>query len=323
MGMIKINALVACMAACLLAASAGQEAQKADSIGYEQKMVWTTFSSSQPVKEFTARNDALWYATQSGLHEINIIKNKEVQTLKSVDSIPASGITALATDVSGSVWIGTAAGVVLKTEEGYRMFDAKSGLPDNAVNAIAAAKNGSVWIGTKNGACVYKAGVWTTYATAQGLCGNNVHCLAIDDSNVVWFGTDKGISAFDGAKWKTYTTDNGLSWNDTRAIAFDSHKNRIWAAVGDKDINTFDGQSWNVYMDVADGICCIMIDTQSRIWLCSANGIIKFNGDEWISDPKIIGVPAQMVSGMYCDEQGNLWFGTEKGVIRLANPYPF
>jgi ligand-binding sensor domain-containing protein len=77
-------------------------------------------------------------------------------------------------------------------------------------------------------------------------------------------------------------------------------------------------------MEVVEGaIKCIMTDTQSRIWLGTAGGLAKFNGEEWITDQQKIGIPANQTTQMRCDAQGNLWFGMDKGVMRVANPYPY
>ena len=115
----------------------------------------------------------------------------------------------------------------------------------------------------------------------------------------------------------------GLSWNDVKALAQDSRKNVIWAAVGEKDVNCFENGKWNTYMEIQPGITSIMVDTQSRIWFGSETGLLKFNGDEWISDPKQLGIPAAQVFSLHRDNGGNLWFAMESGVVRLANPYPF
>ena len=57
--------------------------------------------------------------------------------------------------------------------------------------------------------------------------------------------------------------------------------------------------------------------------VCSETGLLKFNGDEWITDSKQLGIPAAQVQQLYRDEGGNLWFATETGVVKLNNPYPY
>jgi len=319
---VFMTGIIVCMTASIFAAQRGET--KVDSIIYDQGMQWKTFSSDKPVKAFALQKDVLWIATESGLHSMNIGKGGDKKDLTTIGSIPASSITSLAVDGSGNLWVGTGSGIALKTKDGFKIFSKENGLPDSKVNAVVAAKNGKVWVGTDGGACCYQAGTWSAYTVEKGLCGAKVRGIAIDNNNVVWLGTDKGISAFDGSKWTTHNMNSGLSWNDTKAIACDPRTSIIWAAVGEKDMNSYDGKSWKQYMEVVEGaIKCIMTDTQSRIWLGTTGGLIKFNGEEWVTDQQKIGIPANQAAQMVCDGQGNLWFGMEKGVMRVANPYPY
>lgn len=313
--------IVCCAAISLFASQKGET--KVDSIVYDQGMQWRIFSSPQAVKAFAVQKDVLWFATESSLHSMNMVRNSDAQEYKTIGSVPATEITTCASDFSNNVWIGTTNGIAIKIKDGFKFFTKENGLPDNTINAIVPLKNGKIWVGTNGGACVYQAGAWTAYTADKGLCGNKVRAIAVDKDNTVWMGTEKGISALSGNQWTTHTMKNGLSWNDTKALACDPRTNIIWAAVGDKDVNSYNGKEWKVFMEVADGIRCIMIDTQSRIWLSTASGIAKFNGEEWITEQQKIGIPANQISQMYRDDQGNLWFGMEKGVLRLANPYPY
>ena len=312
---------IACMALSVFAGKKGET--KVDSIVYDQGMQWRIFSSPQPVKSFALQKDVLWFVTESSLHAMNVTRNADAQEYKTIGAIPSTEITVCACDHAGNVWIGTKSGLALKTKDGFKIFTKENGLPGNEINTILPLKTGKIWVGTNDGACVYQAGAWTAYTTDKGLCGAKVRAIAVDNDNTVWFGTDKGICALAGATWTTHSMKTGLSWNDTKALACDPKTGIIWAAVGDKDVNSYNGKEWKVYMDVAEGIKCIMIDTQSRIWVSTASGLAKFNGDEWITEQQQIGIPANQVSQMSRDDQGNLWFGMEKGVLRLANPYPY
>jgi ligand-binding sensor domain-containing protein len=296
---------------------------KVDSVIYDQGMQWKTFSSDKPVKAFAFQKDVLWIATETGLHSMNMAKGSEKKDLAAIGALAVTDVTALAFDAAGVLWVGTPNGCAAKMKDGDKIFTKDNGLPDNSVNAILPVKGGKVWIGTNGGACVFQSGSWTNYTVDQGLCGNKVRCLAIDKHGVVWLGTEKGISAFDGSGWKKHTMNDGMSWNDTKVIGCDARTNTVWAAVGEKDMNSYDGKTWKTYMDVTDGIRSIMIDSQSRVWIGTSAGLVKFNTEEWISDQAKIGIPANQVPQMICDEKGNLWFGMEKGVMRVANPYPY
>jgi len=296
---------------------------KADSMVYDQPTEWRIFNANGPVIAFAVQRDVLWYATESGVSSIGIKRN-DVTNYPKLGSIPSTEVTSMAVDGSGRVWIGGKNGVAYKGEKDkeFTVITAGKGIPDNSVNAIAAG-SGEVWVGTDNGAACYQNGSWKTFTTANGMTSGKVQCVAVDSRGNAWCGTDKGISMYDGAKWTAYNMKKGMSWNDTKAIAVDNRKNMVWAAVGEKDVNSFDGKTWSTYMEIQGGLTSIMTDSQSRIWFGSMTGLIKFNGDEWINDPKVLGIPAAQITQMYKDDGGNLWFGMESGVLRFNNPYPF
>jgi ligand-binding sensor domain-containing protein len=315
--------MILAIAIVTLSAGAAQRGEtKVDSIVYDEGMKWSIFPSDKPVKAFAIQKDILWIANETGLHSTGITKGSEKKDLGTIGGISTTNVTALAVCPLGNLWVGTPNGCAVKSKDGEKVFTKDNGLPDNAVNAILPVK-GKVWVATDGGVAAFQSGASTQYTAKDGLCGNKVHCMAADKNGTIWFGTDKGISAFDGSSWKKYTMNDGMSWNDTKVIGCDWRTNLVWAAVGEKDVNSFDGKAWKTYMEISDGIRSIMIDSQSRVWIGSSSGLVKFNGEEWITEQDKIGIPAKDVTQMQRDDKGNLWFATEKGVMKVANPYPY
>jgi ligand-binding sensor domain-containing protein len=299
------------------------EAVKADSIVYDTGTEWQLFASnSGPVAAFTVYGSQLWYATADRVTVLNT-RNRQIEEYQKIGDLPAAGVTAMATDCTKVVWFGTKEGAVARKGTSFTTYTDQNGLSNKVVNVIYPTRDGTVWIGTENGVSGYKGGTWRKLGTKDGLAGPVVKAIVADKRGAVWFGTNKGISVFNKGTWSSHNMKSGLSWNDTKALAFDGRENVIWAAVGDQDVNAYDGKKWKVFMTIQEGITSIMADTQSRIWFGSSNPLLKFNGDEWISDPEKLGVPGAMVSQMYRDGSGNLWFACENGVIFLKNPYPF
>ncbi len=324
---MKFSAIAATLllAVTLVPAGSQKRETKVDSMSYETTTEWKIFQTGGAVRGFAISNNVVWAISEGGITSLNIASGKksDMQTYKDLGGIPAADATCIAVDNAGIVWVGTKAGLAMKTKDSFKVFTTKeSGLSDNTVNKILSAR-GKLWVATDNGVSLYSGGAWTSYTVASGLAGEKVHDIVVGEGGAVWFGTNKGVSCFDGSKWTTYNMKNGLSWNDTHALAYDGRQNTIWAAVGDHDMNAFDGKSWKVFMDVADGIVAIMADSQSRIWIATASGLMKFNGEEWLSDPQKVGITATQVTQMHKDEKNNLWFGMERGVLKFDNPYPY
>ncbi|MBN2035488.1 MAG: hypothetical protein JW768_01980 [Chitinispirillaceae bacterium] len=335
-----IRRLLLIVAACSLAIAAAPKQQKqaeaekakgsqsgevkADSMVYDKPTEWRVYSVDGAAKAFAVSGENLWCATESEVALISMRgKRSDVVRFKKLGTMPAAGIAAIAIDGKDGIWFGGPEGLALKNGDQVTVFTSANGLADNTVNALAVAANGAVWVGTDKGASVYSNGSWKKYTKKDGLVSNKIQAICAGKRGTVWLGTDKGISVYSGVKWSSYTMKNGMSWNDTKALAYDENNGVLWAAVGEKDVNSFDGKKWNVYMEIQSGITSIMVDTHSRKWFGSETGLIKFNDDEWITDPAKLGVPAAQVYQIYCDANGNHWFANESGVVRLDNPYPY
>jgi ligand-binding sensor domain-containing protein len=324
--MVKRIGMVLAVAAVAAFAGRQKGEGKVDSMVYDQPTEWQVFAidGAGAAHAFALQGDLLWIATESGVASMNShsTKKNDIQRCKTLGAISCEGIKCIAVDKENNVWFGGKQGVAVRKGTQYTVYSSKNGLADDNVTAMVVAPDGGVWVGTGSGLSLYKGGAWKTFTTKDGLLSDNIQAAAIDGKGNVWIGTDKGINVYGGGAWKSHSMKNGMSWNDTKAIACDTRTGMVWAAVGEKDVNSFDGSKWNVFMDIQAGIGSIMVDSQGRVWFGSATGLVKFNGDEWISDAKQLGLPASQVNQMLCDKDGNLWFAVETGVIRLANPYP-
>lgn len=311
-----------CLSTALVAQEDDEDANvKAKETVYEKPPEWKMYSAGAPVVAFAVARDALWYATQESIYSTSLTKVGGKQKYPQTDKIPATDVTSMAIDASGRLWVAGKNGVAVRNANKFTSYTTEEGIPDNAVNDIVASSDGKVYIATENGAAVFENGAWKKI---EGLVSEKVQALAIDKKGAVWFGTNKGISVNSNGSWTVYDMKKGkLSWNNVKALAVDMRKGEVWAAVGDKDVNSFDGGSWKTYLEIQDGIKTIMVDSQSRIWFGTETGLIKFNGDEWITDSKKLGIPAAQIQKLFKDGNGNLWFAMESGVIKLNNPYPF
>ncbi|MFP4416179.1 MAG: ligand-binding sensor domain-containing protein [Chitinivibrionales bacterium] len=284
-------------------------------------MEWQTFITDAPVTAFTVSGKKLWYITSAGGGLYNTAANSK-STINSFAEIPAIEVAALATDCTGGIWAGSPSGLAYASNgSSFKMITDKAAAAA-AVNTIYPTKS-AVWIGTENGLLKYSNGTWESFTTEAGLAGNSVRSITASEKNVVWVATNKGVSEFDGTAWKTHDMNSGLSWNDAKVIGYDPRKSEVWVAVGEQDVNCYDGKEWKTFMSIQPEIGSLMIDTQSRVWLGSSQGLVKYNGFEWVYDQKKIGIPATMIGELYRDDNGDMWFGAETGILHLDNPYPY
>lgn len=288
----------------------------------ESDIQWRVYETDGMVIAFTVSTSCIWFSTGNTVGAYDL-KTNQKRAYNNLGDVSSAGIKTIYGDNKCGIWFGGDNGAVLYKNEKFKSFTKKDGLSHNKVNKILCTSSG-VWFATASGVSRYHKGTWKVYKEEDGLCGNKVRDIAADDKSTLYFATNKGVAVFDGYKWKKYNTNNGLSSNNAKAIAYDTRKKEIWVAAGEQDVNHYSGKKWNTYMDILMGITCIMADTQSRIWFGSAeSGVYKYNGFEWISEPAKIGFPAALVNDMYRDNEGDLYFALESGILHMKNPYPY
>ena len=282
---------------------------------------WRVYDTKGTAIAFALEGASLWYSNETSVGFFDLKTNVD-RLYPKLGDVASAGIKTIAGDKSGGVWFGGAEGAILFKNGKYETLNEEKGLSNNTVNKIICI-SGDVWIGTEKGVTRYRNGSLTVFTKKEGLCGNKVRDITVDDKGAIYFATNGGVSVLTGSQWKKYNTESGLSSNDVKAIAYDNRKGELWAAVGEMDVNSFDGKEWNTYMDIQEGIRCIMTDTQSRVWFGSETGAFKYNGFEWQTDPAKVGFPAATVNDMYRDGKGDLYFALETGVLHMKNPYPY
>jgi hypothetical protein len=207
--------------------------------------------------------------------------------------LPYNGVTAVALDREGVVWVGTGRWYAF-AGGGLARFDGEE---------------------------------WTVYNTSNSpLPGNDHLNLAVDSEDRVWSGTETGLSAFDGQNWAVYRTSNSpLPDNQAGAPTFDA-QGSAWIATG-AGLAQFDGQNWTVYDYTNSGmpsglVTGLAMDSQGVLWIGTfGSGLVRFDGQIWTRyHTGNSGLTNNSISFMATAPDGTLWMGTYGGgLIRLAN----
>jgi sugar lactone lactonase YvrE len=247
--------------------------------------------------------------------------------------LPYNGVTSLAIDAQGNLWIGT--GIFGGyTGGGLAMFDganwtvyntSNSELPHNDLPVLTIDSQGDLWIGTDTGGMAKFDGAnWTVYRAANsGMPDDRVYGLAFDTQGNLWIGT-YGLVKFDGTKWTVYNTSNsGLPSNLTTCVVIDSQDN-IWIGTWDRGVAKFDGVNWTVYNTANSGlpsntIWDLAIDTQGNLWIATDDGgVAKFGGANWtVYNTGNSGLPTNTVHRFGIGSRGDVWMGTNAGLAKF------
>ncbi len=245
--------------------------------------------------------------------------------------LPYNGVTGLAMDTQGNLWVGTgkwyawAGGGLAKFDgEKWTVYNtANSGLPNNDHTGLAIDPEGNIWCGTEGGFGKFDGENWTVYNTANsGLPHNLVASPSFDSQGNLWVGTwGGGLAKFDRADWTVYNTSNsGLPQNQPWATLIDTDDS-VWIGTTGGGLAQFDGVNWTVYntgnsglpQNVLGGLC---FDSEGNLWVAGGTGLViaKFDGQNWtVYAPADPSLPNNDIWDLAIDAQGNKWIATLGG----------
>jgi ligand-binding sensor domain-containing protein len=236
-------------------------------------------------------------------------------------------------DKKGDLWFGTARGGVYRYDgRSFKLFTTKSGLADNNISWITEDLEGNIWFATDSGASRFDGKVFTNFTVKNGLPSNKVSAILTDRKGKVWFGcaasayqaADGGLVSYDGKNFSNFSCKGRVAFTSITSL-FEDKNGNLW--IGRMDgLSLYDGNS---VVDLEKSLCYYIIDDkEGNVWLTitdppggfhpsTPNQILcRYDGEKLTKILEKFKPGDCQVFGKIEDRQGNLWFGTMKGVCR-------
>lgn len=258
-------------------------------------------------------SQTLWVGTSAGAHEIDLKTTKPRNTFTRQHGLANEYVFAIGIDSQGYKWFGTNAGGASRYKSGkWKTYFPMHGLADYWIYAFANDKKGNLWIGTWAGANLFdiKTGKFSTYV--KELINEWVYGIDVDAQGRIWFGTEGGISMFDGKSWRAWTHKDGMGAANPASLPASPNTGLGTRSRHDLAVEVEGMQSYN-----PNYVFSILAAPDGAVWAGTwGGGVARFDGKAFRNFTTADGMAGNIVYAIARDENGVLWFGTDKGVTR-------
>ncbi len=227
--------------------------------------------------------DRLWAGTRG--NGLNLIENGNILHVKNKNGIPGPLIGGIHEDNNENIWVGTSKGLLLFKEgdpDRRQLFTENHGLESSVVSAVFHDSKERLWIGTLGGHLHILGEKEVIRLVRKGAPfeGNIIHSIKEDDNGKIWIAASEGLYTGDHGKFKIYGKDEFFE-----DIPLALHIDR---------------------------------DSPETVWIgTQKNGLVRFHNDSFLNFDSRRGLVSDTVFSIVEDDEGALWLGTLRGVIRF------
>jgi len=231
-------------------------------------------------------------------------------------ALPSGFVTTLTVDLDGALWVATDGGLARISQGRSRTFGEADGIPRGAVQEVARDSEGHLWVLTSQGVRVERAP--QGFMAPKPWPGQELptHLFADPSLKGVWVITSRTIWYWQGEDWVRIDSPKIAPGEILLDVAVDGDQN-LWVRTGSSlwRLPAEGPRHW-IGSRMAWGyshISKLSRDRQGWIWVDNADGIWRVRG----SQLERFGHAQDDARGGMVDQEGGLWFRTDKGVLRV------
>ena len=264
----------------------GSGVSKYDGTNFVNYTVDSGLSNSTVWCSFLDRDSALWYGTSDGL---NRFYKGKFERFNTADGLASKRITSIFQDRSGMLWLGTREGLSKYDGETFTTITADQGLDAQNIRSIVEDQAGNLWLGTNNGAFRYDGKTFQNITASPDQKDNNIISILEDGRGNLWFGSPNGLLFYENGQLRTFRLGKEYSSNSVNFLVMD-YREHLWLGT---DNGVFEVNVQAFYQDQGKELVMEHYTTLDGIRGLECNQ-----------------------NAAYRDSNGNLWFGTNEGVVK-------
>ncbi len=286
--------------------------------GLSDDLVWAAMRDMQ---------GRMWIGTESGLDWIPA--GDHTPHVWKQPGFVTSRAGALAQTSDGSVWMGSAAGSLVRIN-GSTLVGTQWKLPE--VYSVAADREDQVWVATNNGIYMVNgkgAGSVPVLVQDRAIGSPRERCadIFLDASDRVWAATDQGVLVHDKSGW--HKVDLGDPDAKPDLIAVD-HNGYVWTGGPSQDVLRLRIEDYRTVETkhigrpplLSQQAVSMMVDSRGWVWIGQDAGLTMFDGHSWRSYTQDDGLIWNDTDSFALaeDKDGTVWVGTSGGLSHLLAP---
>ena len=294
---------------------------------------WESYVAADGLSDDTVWAEArdqtgrLWIGTDSGLNYLPV-GSQNPQTWRQA-GIAATRAVALSKSADGAIWMGSAAGAVVRIDP-RSMRGVEWKLPE--VYRLLMDGSHRLWIATIDG--LYLLDPLARDKTPHRVQSSSFRSgnerftnLCLGPDHTVWATADGQIYRLEDGNWTQI--DTGKTGLQPDEIAFDS-KGELWVAGASQGLMKLRIQANKVVGVQTVGappllsqqVVALMVDSRGWLWVGQDAGLSVFDGSHWRSYTQADGLIWNDVDSdsLMEDRDGSIWIGTSGGLSHLIHP---
>lgn len=317
-----------------------------------------TITSSEVASLLRDRQGIMWVGMIGG--GVNMVNTRKAKfnldrLTETKRMLKSNSVRSLLLDDEGQLWMGISTyGFGVKNCQAEK-FVHYNQMPDfmsykgisTVMSIMQSPTTGHIWIGVYNGgayeldkhAPVGKRVKAYNSGNASWMCNSCIYDIYEDSKQNLWFATRGGVSmrAADGTPVRIDSLKvGGVAIQDMVAMQLVEGSNgEMWMASNTHGVVRIQGSghSLNGYKLSAYSVVngklnsnyadCIYKDIEGRIWVgTGGSGLSLYDAveDRFLPVHKLWNLPGDAITSIQSDKKGNLWLGTNAGLLRLTVP---
>ncbi len=264
------------------------------------------------------RDGNLWFGSENGVFKYRL--NNLVHYTEN-DGLIANSVKVIIDGPDDTLWLGTEGGLSQYDGKAFHDFKLQGEAKDKSILSMLQDSRNNLWIGTTG----------ALYKNFKPFTENNtltaVRSIIEEASGNLWFATASGLVFYDGRHSRSFPVENSSE------MLLDS-KGHLWIGTWDSGIYKYDGGDSLTNYTMADGlgsnhVTWIIESPNGHLWFgfrsdlspsgsgrMARGGLCRFDGQKFENFTRDDGLISDVITVALEDETGNLWLGTDNGVMR-------